>query len=250
MPARFSKAYDAKIRKAVTRYQKERSRLVRKGVFENVPPRITYNQLINQNYTKRQMNKALKEMSLFTASRALKTVKIRGKISTAYEVAKFRLLLGRERKATARELQAMVGFDADYPLQHDRYIKRLEARSRELNKPWQELIGTRAGAEVLAKAEKTENIYTNWINALFQDAEKLGFPKEKIDEIIKKFNKLTPQQFERMYYEDPAIGYIFGYYNAEIKGQGEIDEDLALQAFNSIYLRIDQTIDRYTKLKK
>ena len=250
MPARFSKAYDAKIRRAVTRYQKERSRLVRKGYFENVPKRITYQQLINQNYTKREMNKALKEMSLFTAGKAMRTVKIRGKVTTQYEVEKFRLLLGRERKATARELEAMTAFDTTAPLQHDRYIKRLEARSRELNKSWQDLIGTRAGQEVLTKAMKSENMYANWINALFQDAERLGFDRDKIDEIIKKFNKLTPQQFERMYYEDPAIGYIFSFYNAEVKGHGEIDEDLALQAFESIYARMDDTIKRYTRLKK
>ena len=250
MPARFSKAYEEKIRKAVTRYQKERTKLVRKGMFENVPKRITYRELINQNYTKREMNKALKEMSLFTASKATKTVKIHGKVSTQYEVEKFRLILGRERKATARELEAMTAFETNYPTYHDRYLKRLQARSKELNKSWKELIGTRAGAEVLLKGEKSENMYSNWINALFQDAEKLGFSKEKMNEIIKEFNKLTPQQFERMYYEDPAIGYIFSFYNAEVKGQGEIDNTLARDAFESMYSRLGDTIKRYSKIKK
>lgn len=249
MPARFSPAYDAKIRREVTRYQKERSRLIRMGVYENVPERITYRQLVNQYYTKREMNKALKEMSLFTAGRAVKAVTIRGKVSTLYEVAKFRLLLGRERKAVSRELAAIEKLDSEYPLLHERYYKKLQARHAELNKPWQEIIGTRAGMQVLSKSVKSENLYTNWINALFQDAEKLGFPREKIEEIIRKFNKLTPQQFERMYNEDPAIGYIFSYYSAEIKGGGEIEQQRALDAFESIFQRLDATIERYKNIK-
>lgn len=249
MPARFNAAYMAKIRREVTRYQKERSRLIRTGIQGGtVPPRVTVKKLLSTHYSRREMNKALKEMSLFTAGKALRTTTIHGKVTSQYEVERFRLLLGRERKATARELQAVQRIEYINPIGHDRYVKKLQARARELNKSWEELLGTRAGAEVLAKATKSENLYSNWVNALFQDAVKLGMEQSKIDEIIQKLNKLTPQQFERMYYEDPAITYIFGFYAAEVKGSGSMDNAMALDAFESIYQRIDDTIRRYTKL--
>lgn len=250
MPARFSAAYKAKIRKGLTRYQKERSKLIRSGVTGGtVPPKITLKQLYSENFTRRAMNKALKEMSLFTAGKATKTVEINGKVYSQYEVEKFRLALGRERKATARELAAMQGFDSVSPLSHNQYVKRLEARQKELSQNWQELIGTRAGMEALTKAQRSETFYANWINALFQDAEKLGFPKDKMDKIIEKLNTLTPQQFERMFNEDPSISYIFSFYNAEIKGGGKINNDLALEAFNDLYNRIDRIVERYRNLK-
>lgn len=250
MPARFNAPYMAKIRSGLSRYQKERSKLIRSGMTGGtVPPRITLKQLLSENYSKREMNKALKEMSLFTATKATKTVNIRGTEYSQYEIEKFRLQLGRERKATARELSLMTGFDAESPLAHNQYIKKLEARQTELSASWQDIIGTRAGGEVSAKSAKSETFYENWIYALFQDAEKLGFPKYKLDDMIKKLSKLTPQQFERLYAEDPAIGYIFNFYNAEIRGKGKISNKDARDAFNDLYERLDRTIERYKNIK-
>lgn len=250
MPARFSAPYMAKIRSGVSRYQKERSKLIRSGVTGGtVPPRITLKQLLSEHYSKREMNKALKEMSLFTASKATKTVEVGGKTYSEYEIERFRLRLGRERKATARELATMTGFDAVSPLAHNQYIKKLEARQKELSASWQDIIGSRAGAEVEAKSQKSETFYSNWIYALFQDAEKLGFPKDKMDEMISKLNKLTPQQFERLYAEDPAISYIFSFYNAEVRGKGKINNTDARDAFNDLYARLDRTIERYKNIK-
>ena len=250
MPARFKPSYMSKIRQEVRRYQKERSKLIRAGIEGGtVPPRVTLKGLLGSYYTKREMNKALKEMSLFTATKALKTRTIKGKVYSLYDIAKFRLQLGRERKATERELSLMTGFDAISPLAHNQYIKRLEARQRELSSRWQDIIGTRAGAEVELKAEKAENLYENWIKALFDDARRLGIDEEKIQEMIKKMNTLTPQQFERMFAEDPSIGYIFNYYNAEVKGQAKISDKNAAEAFESLYSRLDKTIERYKNIK-
>lgn len=252
MPARFSAPYMEKIRSGVTRYQKERSKLIRSGVTGGtVPPRITLKQLLSENYSKREMNKALKEMSLFTATKAQKTVEIKGKTYSEYEIEKFRLKLGRERKATARELSLMTGFDAESPLSHNQYIKKLQARQTELSANWMDIIGSRAGAEVEVKSLKSETFYENWIYALFQDAEKLGFPEDKLKTMIKKLSKLTPQQFERLYAEDPAISYIFSFYNAEIssKGKGRINNKDARDAFFDLYERIDLIIERYKNIK-
>ena len=250
MPARFNPSYISKIKREVRRYQKERSKLIRSGVQGGtVPKRVTFRGLMRTYYSKREMNKALKEMSLFTATKATKTKTIRGKVYSLYEIAKFRLQLGRERKATERELSLMEGFDATSPLSHNQYIKRLEARQRELSQNWKDIIGSRAGAQVLDASMKAEQFYTNWVNALFQDAEKLGFPQEKMEAIIKKLNTLTPQQFERLYAEDPAINYIFSYYNMEVKGGGSMSEKNSLEAFNDLYNRIDRTIERYRNLQ-
>lgn len=250
MPARFNPSYILKIKREVRRYQKERSKLIRSGVQGGtVPKRVTFRGLMQTYYSKREMNKALKEMSLFTATKATKTKTIRGKVYSLYEIAKFRLQLGRERKATERELSLMEGFDATSPLSHNQYIKRLEARQRELSQNWKDIIGSRAGAQVMDASMKAEQFYTNWVNALFQDAEKLGFPQEKMEAIIKKLNTLTPQQFERLYAEDPAINYIFSYYNMEVKGGGSMSEKNSLEAFNDLYNRIDRTIERYRNIQ-
>lgn len=250
MPARFNSSYISKIRREVRRYQKERSKLIRSGVQGGtVPKRVTFKGLMQTYYSKREMNKALKEMSLFTATRATKTKRIRGKVYSLYEIAKFRLQLGRERKATQRELSLMTGFDATSPLSHNQYIKRLEARQRELSNNWKDIIGSRAGMQVIQASERSEQFYSNWVNALFQDAEKLGFPSEKMETIIKKLNTLTPQQFERLFAEDPAINYIFTYYNMEVKGGGSMSDKNSLEAFEDLYNRIDRTIERYRNLQ-
>lgn len=249
MPARFKADYVAKIKREVRRYQKERSKLIRKGVFENVPQRVSYRDLVSKYYTKREMNKQLKEMSVFTASRAIKTEKIKGKVFTQYEIAKFRLQLGRQRKAIERELSLMTGFDSDSPLAHNEYIKMLEARKLELSYDWRKIIATRAGAEVMTHDVKDENFYDNFVKALFDDANRLGFPEDKIREMVAKMNKLTPQQFYRMYREDPNIGYIFGYYGAEVKGKGSIPDSDALQAFQDLYNKMDLVIERYKNIK-
>lgn len=250
MPARFKPAYMTKIRQEVRRYQKERSKLIRTGIEGGtVPPRVTLKGLLGSYYSKREMNKALKEMSLFTATKALKTREIGGKVYSEYEISKFRLQLGRERKATERELSLMVGFDAESPLAHNQYIKKLLARQKELSGRWEKIIGTRAGGEVAAKALKSENFYSNWTKALFDDARRLGFSEDKIRVMIKKMNTLTPQQFERLFAEDPSIGYIFNYYNAEVRGKGKIKNDDAKEAFQSLYERLDLTIERYKNIK-
>ena len=245
----FTPSYVQSVKKAVRRYQKERSKLIRAGVYENVPKQVSLKSLFRNYYSKRELNKQLKEMSVFTAAKALKTDKIRGKVFTKYEIERFRLQLNRQRKAIERELNLMTGFDSDSPLAHNSYIKTLEARRKELSADWRDIIATRAGREVMSHDEKSENFYENFVKALFDDANRLGFPEEKIREMVNKMNKLTPQQFYRMYHEDPNIGYIFGYYGAEVKGNGSIADTDAIDAFNDLYNKMDAIIERYKNIK-
>lgn len=248
MPARFAPSYVAKIKREVRRYQKERSKLIRKGVFENVPEQVSYRDLVSKYYTKREMNKRLKEMSLFTATKATKARTIRGKATTEYEIQKFRMILGRERKDIERELSRASKKESKLiNLLHDRYLRNLEARRNELSKSWRELIGTRAGAQVMRYEQNRDTLYSNYIQALFQDANELGFSQAKMDEIIKKLNTLSPRQFERMFNEDSTISYIFNYYQSLTDKNLVVEKNSALYALETLYNTIDSKIS-YFKL--
>lgn len=249
MPAKFAPSYVAKIKREVRRYQKERSKLIRKGVFENVPERISYRDLVSKYYTKREMNKRLKEMSLFTATKATKARTIRGKATTEYEIQKFRMLLGRERKDIERELTRASKKESKLiNLVHDRYLRNLEARRNELSRNWRDIIGTRAGAQVMRYEQNRETLYSNYIQALFQDANELGFPQEKMDKIIQKLNTLSPRQFERMFNEDTTISYIFNYYQSLTDKNLEIEKNSALDALEILFKTIDSKVSFFKKL--
>ena len=249
MPAKFAPSYVAKIKREVRRYQKERSKLIRLGVFENVPKQITYRDLVSKYYSKREMNKRLKEMSLFTATKATKARTIRGKATTEYEIQQFRLTLGRQRKEIEREISKVEKEPWNYArLRHDQYLENLRARQKELSRSWRELIGTRAGRSILNYERNREAIYENYIQALFQDAENLGISKDKMDEMIAKLNTLTPRQFERLFNEDPDLSYIFNYYNSLTEKNFEIGQKDARMAFKKIYESLDQKIQYYKSL--
>lgn len=249
MPATFSPNYVAKIKREVRRYQKERSKLIRRGVFENVPQRVSYRDLVSKYYTKREMNKRLKEMSLFTATKATKARTIRGKATTQYEIEAFKLTLGRRRKEIQREISLIEREPWNYArLRHDAYLEGLRSKQRELSKSWRELIGTRAGRSVLNYEGNREALYSNYIQALFQDAENLGVSQDKMNEMVAKFNSLTPRQFERMFNEDPDISYIFNYYNSLTDKNFVIEEKNAKKAFEKIYKTLNEKIKYYKSI--
>jgi hypothetical protein len=249
MPARFKPDYVAKIKRAVRRYQKERSKLIRRGVFENVPQQVSYRDLVSKYYTKREMNKRLKEMSLFTATKATKARTIRGKATTEYEIQAFKLTLGRQRKEVEREIKLIEreGWN-EARLRHDRYLADLRSRQNELSRNWRELIGTRAGRSIMNYEHNRDALYSNYIQALFQDAENLGLTQDQMNEMIAKFNTLTPRQFERMFNEDPDIGYIFNYYNSLTDKNFEIEENQAKLALQKIYRTLDSKIKYYKNI--
>ena len=249
MPARFKADYVAKIKREVRRYQKERSKLIRKGVFENVPQQVSYRDLVSKYYTKREMNKRLKEMSLFTATKATKARTIRGKATTQYEIEQFRLTLGRQRKEVEREIRLIEKEPWNYArLRHDTYLEGLRSRRQELSRNWRELIGTRAGRSIMNYEGNREALYSNYIQALFQDAESLGLSQAQMEEMIAKLNTLTPRQFERMFNEDPDISYIFNYYNSLTDNNFEIEEKNAQLALQKIYSTLDQKIKYYKNI--
>lgn len=245
----FTPSYVSSIKKAVRRYQKERSKLIRQGVFENVPEKITFRDLTRRYYYKRDMNKALKEMSLFTAGKATKARTIRGKATTEYEIGVFKMRLGRQRKEIQREIELIKNEEWNPArLRHDRYLQNLMDREDELSQNWRELIGTRAGKSVMNFEHNREMVYQNYITALFQDAENLGFSKEQVDEMIAKLNTLTPRQFVRMFDEDKDISYIFNYYNSLTDKDFEIDEKSAKKSMEKIYKNLDKKIQYYKNI--
>lgn len=249
MPAKFSQAYTARIKASVRRYQKERSKLIRKGVYENVPEQITYKDLVNKYYSKREMNKQLKSMSLFTATKATKARTIRGKATTQYEIEMFRLTLARRRKEIEREIKIIEREPWNYSrLRHDSYLTGLLNKQKEFSKSWRELIGTRAGRAIMNYEHNREALYSNYITALFQDAEALGLTQDQVNEMIARLNTLTPRQFERMFNEDRDISYIFNYYNSLTDKNFEIEEDLAKQSFKNIYENLAQKIAYYKNI--
>lgn len=249
MPARFKPSYVAKIKREVRRYQKERSKLIRMGVFENVPAKVSYRDLISRYYTKREMNKRLKEMGLFTATKATKARTIRGKATTQFEIEQFRLTLGRRRKEIQREIDIIDREPWNAArLRHDAYLESLKSQQKELARNWRDLIGTRAGRAIMSYEHNREALYSNYIQALFQDAENLGISQEQMNEIIAKFNSLTPRQFERMFREDPDISYIFNYYNSLTDKNFEIEQKDAKKAFDKIFKSIDKKIKYYKNI--
>lgn len=245
----FTHSYVKSIRAAVRRYQNERSKLIRQGVYENVPEQITFKSLKSRYYTKRDMNKALKEMSQFTAGKATKARTIRGKATTQYEIDVFRLRLERQRKDFQREID-LIEKEQWNParLRHDQYLENLKARVESMQSPWQELIGTRTGRSIMNYEHNREVLYSNYITALFQDAESLGMSKDQVDEMIAKLNTLTPRQFIRMFNEDKDISYIFNYYKSLTDKNFAIDEDSAKKSFDRIYKNLSKKIAYYKSL--
>lgn len=245
----FTPSYVNSIRKAVRRYQKERSKLIRLGVYENVPEQVSFRGLASRYYSKREMNKALKELSQFTAGKAIKARTIRGKATTQYEIDVFRLRLERQRKDFQREID-LIEKEPWNParLRHDQYLENLKARVQAMNKPWQELIGTRTGRSIMNYEHNRDMLYSNYITALFQDAENLGLSKQQLDEMIAKLNTLTPRQFVRMFNEDKDISYIFNYYNSLTEEDFKIDENQAYNAIRKIYKDLDKKIQYYKNI--
>lgn len=245
----FTPSYVSSIKKAVRRYQKERSKLIRRGVYENVPQQITFKDLTRRYYSRREMNKALKEMSLFTAGKATKARTIRGKATTAYEIDVFKMRLGRQRKDIQREIE-LIKTEGWTParLRHDRYLENLIAREQELSRNWKDLIGTRAGRSIMNFERNRDALYENYITALFQDAENLGLTKDQVDEMVAKLNSLTPRQFTRMFEEDADISYIFNYYNSLTDEDFRIDEKSAKKSLEKIYKTLDKKIQYYKNI--
>lgn len=245
----FTPSYVKSIHKAVRRYQNERSKLIRAGVYENVPEQITFRGLTSRYYSKREMNKALKEMGQFTSGKATKARTIRGKATTQYEIDVFRLRLERQRKDFQREID-LIEKEPWNPsrLRHDQYLENLKSRVEELSADWKDLIGTRAGRSVMNYEHNRDVLYSNYITALFQDAENLGMSKEQVDEMIAKLNTLSPRQFIRMFSEDKDISYIFNYYNSLTDKNFEIDETSAKKSFKKIYRQLDEKIKYYKNL--
>ena len=236
---RYDAEYNSKIARTVANFNKKVARLNKAGV-PNIPAKVSVRDIKSRFDNRSDLNYYLRDLQRFSKRGAEKTVTIKGKEFTRYDVDIFRRRLKNERARVRRELKQTS--TSPFPVRHDLYAATLRAREERLGQNWESLLTSRLGQKLINEPIRRSETYDNYLEILFQDAYVIDFDEDKINYIKNRLLKLKPRQFVKALENDPNIQFIFDYYHALTRSGAEIE---ATDAFEQLYNNIDAIVEQY-----
>ena len=216
MAIRYNKAYNREISNVVRSFNQKRNRAIQQG-FKNVPSKIKVSDLKARYTSRKLMNKQLKLMREFSTggNKVLKEVENKGGAeSIAWE---FKYLKSNEKLAREHFIREfkMVGKKlGEYPGER----QRLDAISRKINlldmdvayMSQSQFNSYRATINEFMKLPSRQKAgYRGFLSELDWVMSVAGFDEKSKNDLFRKLNSLTPQQFYYMYENSDIIKRIY-----------------------------------------
>ena len=216
-----------------------------------IPKKITKQEFLNSVYTKRETNLALKDLQKFLVRGAENTKKVGNITLSNYEHNLLKAQKSRARYKLKNKIEAynrdvkILGSSQGYPkkMLMDNTYENLIAKQMKLSTNIRDLQDRQELKEFmsfLGAQTKSINVQfrENYYKMLRVNAQTSGFDTEKIEEIIKKLNKVNNNNFFKMYNDDERLKLFLERYDVltkNISNAKNSDNDL-----NKIYIELDE----------
>lgn len=216
MAIRYNKAYNKEISAIVKNFNQKRNRAIQQG-FKNVPSKIKVSDLKARYTSRKLMNEQLKLMKEFSAggNKVLREVENKGGAeSIAWE---FKYLKANEkstREHLVREFKQTAKRVGSFPgerQQLDTLARKINLLDLDVNYMSQSQFNSYRATinEFIQLPSKQKAGYRGFLSELEWVMNVSGTDEQTKNEIFKKINQLTPQQFFNMYENSELIKRIY-----------------------------------------
>lgn len=232
---RYDKKLNQQINQVLSRYNRKIDRLRRKDGGYILPQKVSKQDLMDVSYTRRDLQRRLKNLENFTQRGAETTVITKGYAISLYELE----YLKREKTRVKRKLKkeitryetvsptisgvrtsrtfAQMG-DTSYLNALAKY-KMIDVDIEELNeeelKNYKKLL-YRLG---INKDYLAEGFKANYIDMFTKVGYYIGYPKYKMDQIVNMLNSVDAENFYELYRTEKTIKAVAEYYYTIIDGK-------------------------------
>lgn len=270
MAIRYDKKLNQEINRTIKNFNQKIARL-EKQERELLPSKITKKDLKESVYSRRQLQRKLKELQRFSKRGAEDIITTRGGVRlTKYELNEIKRENARIKRNITREINRLKvnkpkifgkSQSATFSQMGDTDYLNLVARRKALEKDINKL--SREEFERFTKlVEKTgrnqeymNNIFKeNYFEMLTDLAYYYGYDNKKLDEMKKKLMKLKPNDFLRLFKEDKSIRAILDYYpivtsnfdfnSGMYVNRMDYQEDV-MNLYNELYDNLDEILKDY-----
>lgn len=262
---RYDKELSLEIDRTVKRFNDKIKRLEKQEKGLDLPEAITRTDIVTYTSKKSTIEKKLKEYKKFLERGAEDVITTSGGAKiTRYELNQ----LKERQKATKTSLTREINTLKNKPVKiagqkqagtfesmGDPYYYGLLGKREALNKRPEDLtldeLKRLQGltTKLIYKKEKDLILKNNYMDMLYKNAYAFGIDKRKADLIKEKLNKLTPDEFVKLYNSDKAIKAMFEYYlqSKDIKSTKGFNtlQNSAEDLFDEIVNNIDEITEEY-----
>lgn len=262
---RYDRELSLEIDRTVNRFNAKIKRLERLDKNLELPEPIERTDIVTYKSSKSTIQKRLKEYQKFLERGAEETIETQGgarisryeleQLKTRQRTSKARLtreikrlkdkpvkIAGQEQAGTF----AQMG-DSEY---YERVAQR-KALEKDITKLDKDALGRfkKMVGRLSYKSDKDYIFKDNYLDILEKTAYSYGIDKREFDEIKKKLNSLSPQQFAKLFSEDKAIQALLDSYSqmktiTSVSGQESVASNVD-DLFELLVNNIDEIIEDY-----
>lgn len=219
MAIRYTKDYNAEIRRVVHNFNQKRNRAIKRGI-RNLPPQMTVSELKSRYETRKDLNRELSLLRKFNSrSDALKEIETSGgakAIKWEYDYLKANIKYAKEY--FDREIEHAIHLDTPLLVSQADYVLNLKSKRDYLDLELAELTPSQYRTyrktinEFLYANERKESSYRNWLTEVEYIMRQIGYDDDFIDDFFEGFDQLTPEQFLNMYRQSNLISRVYELY--------------------------------------
>lgn len=198
MAIRYTKEFNAEIRRVVKNYNAKIKRLNQKGVIDT-PEQVYVSDLKEEFSSRAGLLRRLKDLQAFSKAGSEERVRIGNYQASRYQYEREKAMVARaKRNLTVEIREAKKDLRGPYTTL---YLDNLIANRQFLNIPIAKLTipQLRRRQKIVERNEDRERrdkiFYDNVTQALFRTAYQTGVDPDKILAVITELRKLTPHQF-------------------------------------------------------
>lgn len=253
MAIRYTPDYNQQIRRIVYSYNRKLARIKPRlqqqgvGLLDQLQP-VTTAELKSEYSTRYYLNRRLKEMQRFIERGSERVVSRPTKVKlTQYQYESIK----RQQRASKaaytvkiKNYQVKSAIDKNFGKESDPGYQRLVARREALNRNIEfltekELASLNStAAAIYNRGIKRQQFYSQYLQTIYDMADKVGFDKRHIDAIMNHLTNMSALEFERSYQDFSGLEIIMDNYHGltDTSADGpEMDPAQVTTALKSIY---------------
>lgn len=259
MAIRYNKAYNKEISAIVKNFNQKRNRAIQQG-FKNVPSKIKVSDLKARYTSRKLMNEQLKLMKEFSAggNKVLKEVENRGGAeSIDWE---FKYLKSNERLAReyfVREFKMIGKRIGSFPGERQRLdtiARKINLLDMDVDYMSQSQFNSYRSAinEFIQLPSRQKAGYRGFLSEVDWVMDKVGIDEESRNEVFRKLNKLSPQEFFNMYENSEIVKRIYDLADSPEFGKMKLNTDIddAKKKVDSFIESLDILIEQAKRPKE
>lgn len=262
MAIRYNQELNTSINSIIRNYNAKIRRLERAAEEYILPEKISVKELKETVKTRRELDLMLKDLQRFSKRGMEQTVRFASGIEMSkYQEYKVKRNLKIAKAKITRDIKSfkstpikVFGVAQSTPHEYDDAYLNLKAQREQLEKNINDLTPSglkRLEADIndiLASAELEDQYKSNWLDLIDKLSYYGNAPKEQIEEIKKRINKLSASNFTKMWRNEKSIKAIQELYKDVIRNKSTVDEDLENDIYENLtnfYRNLDVILKDY-----